>query len=145
MENPLRMIKAVVLNRRKDKVGSYISCIPVIDKLIEKDLLFVDIEKPYVAVSLRLHLAHIDDEQKMGTLLYRILRKIGLVERDSRYRSMMDHILGYINYHRAQRKLPVHSTNKRLDFMVTNLENTKPLLVGVYWKGEVDYRVVDED
>ena len=66
MKNPFRTLKALVLNRRKDKVGKYIAGIGTIRTLIEKDLLFVDVKKPYVSLSLRLHLAYIDDEAKLS-------------------------------------------------------------------------------
>ena len=127
------------MNRRKDKVGKYISGISTIRTLIEKDLLFVEVKKPYVCVSLRLHLAYIDDEAKLSTWKYRFLRKVGMVERDVRYVAFMESILAFINYCRALEKLPVYSTTERIDFMVMNLENTKPLLVGYYQNGAVDY------
>lgn len=139
MKNPFRTIKALILNRRKDKVGKYIGGISTIRTLIEKDLLFVDVKKPYVCVSLRLHLAYIDDESKLATWKYRLLQKIGLVKRDVRYVAFMESILAFINYYRALEKLPMHSPTNRLDFMVMNLENTKPLLVGYYQNGAVDY------
>ena len=139
MKNFFRTIKAVILNRRKDKVGKYIGGISTIRTLIEKDLLFVDVKKPYVCVSLRLHLAYLDDESRLATWKYRFLRKLGLVERDVRYVAFMESVLAFINFYRALERLPVHEPSSRLDFMVMNLGNTKPLLVGYYLNGEVDY------
>ena len=134
MKNPFRTLKALVLNRRKDKVGKYIAGIGTIRTLIEKDLLFVDVKKPYVSLSLRLHLAYIDDEGK-----YRLLQKMGLVKRDMRYVAFMESVLAFINYYRGLEGLPMHDVAKRLDFMVMNMESTKPLLVGYYQNGAVDY------
>lgn len=139
MKNPFRTLKALVLNRRKDKVGKYIAGIGTIRTLIEKDLLFVDVKKPYVSLSLRLHLAYIDDEAKLATWKYRLLQKIGLVKRDMRYVAFMESVLAFINYYRGLEGLPMHDVATRLDFMVMNMESTKPMLVGYYQKGAVDY------
>lgn len=139
MKNPFRTLKALVLNRRKDKVGKYIAGIGTIRTLIEKDLLFVDVKKPYVSLSLRLHLAYIDDEAKLATWKYRLLQKMGLVKRDMRYVAFMESVLAFINYYRGLEGLPMHDVAKRLDFMVMNMESTSPLLVGYYQNGAVDY------
>lgn len=139
MKNPFRTLKALVLNRRKDKVGKYIAGIGTIRTLIEKDLLFVDVKKPYVSLSLRLHLSYIDDEAKLATWKYRLLQKMGLVKRDMRYVAFMESVLAFINYYRGLEGLPMHDVAKRLDFMVMNMESTKPLLVGYYQNGAVDY------
>lgn len=141
---PTRLIKALFTRRKKDVVGSYINNIQTIYKLIDSDLLYIDIKKPYVALSLRLHMAFMDDEYKLNTFKYRLLAKMGLVERDARYKSLIQNILAYINYNRGRQGLSVYSPKNRLDFLVMNLENTKPILVGVYQNGEVDYQTMSE-
>ena len=141
---PTKLIKALFTRRKKDAVGSYINNIQTIYKLIDSDLLYIDIKKPYVALSLRLHMAFMDDEYKLNTFKYRLLAKIGLVERDARYKSLMQNILAYINYNRGRQGLSVYAPDKRLDFLVMNLENTKPLLVGVFQNGKVDYQSMSE-
>lgn len=138
-----RYVKALFSPRKKDAVGRYIGNISTIEKLIEKDLLYIDVKKPYVALSLRLHLAYMDDEYKLNTIRYRLLRRMGLVDRDARYRSLLGNILAYVNYRRGLLDLPVHAPDRRLDFLVMNMENSRPLLVGVYQAGEVDYRCVE--
>ena len=140
-----RLIKALFTRRKKDAVGSYINNIQIIYKLIDSDLLYIDIKKPYVALSLRLHMAFMDDEYKLNTFKYRLLAKIGLVERDARYKSLMQNILSYINYNRGRQGLSVYSPKNRLDFLVMNLENKKPLLVGVFQNGEVDYQPITDN
>lgn len=132
-------MKALLSKRRKDKTGRYISNIGTIRKLIGEDLLFVDHEKPYVALSLRLHMAYMDDEFKLSTWKYRLLMKMGLVRRDVRYAALMENILAYINYRRGMKKMLMYEPSQRLDFLVMNMENTKPLLVGYYQNGVVDY------
>lgn len=141
---PTRLIKALFTRRKKDVVGQYITNIQTIYKLIDSDLLYIDIKKPYVALSLRLHMAFMDDEYKLNTFKYRLLAKMGLVERDVRYKSLMRNILAYINYNRGRQGLSAYAPDKRLDFLVMNLENTKPLLVGVFQNGEVDYQSMSE-
>lgn len=135
-----RLLKALFSRRQKDAVGHYVKSIPIIDTLIAKDMLYIDYKKPYVAISLRLHLAHIDDEEKLTSRKYQLLRKWGLIERDRRYKALLSNILAYINYRRGLIGLPFHNPKQRLDFLVMNLEDTKPLLVGMYQGGEVDYR-----
>lgn len=142
---PTRLIKALFTRRKKDAVGQYITNIQTIYNLIDSDLLYIDIKKPYVALSLRLHMAFMDDEYKLNTFKYRLLAKIGLVERDARYKSLMRNILAYINYNRGRQGLSAYAPDKRLDFLVMNLENTKPLLVGAYQNGEVDYQVMSKE
>lgn len=144
MKNPFRTIKALILNRRKDKTGKFIANIDTIRKLIEKDLLFVDYKKPYVCLSLRMHMAFMDDEFKLNNWRFRLLCKLGLVQRDIRYVALMESILAFINFYRGLNKLPVYKSNERLDFMVMNMENTCPLLVGFYQEGEVEYASLKE-
>lgn len=138
-----KLIKALFTRRKKDAVGRYITNIQTIYKLIDSDLLYIDIKKPYVALSLRLHMAFMDDEYKLNTFKYRLLAKMGLVERDARYKSLMQNILAYINYNRAKLGMLMHEPTKKVDFMVMNLENTKPLLVGVYNDGFLDYTSIE--
>ena len=144
MKNPLRILKALVLNRRKDKTGKIIGNIGTVRKLIEKDLLFVDCDKPYVCLSLRLHMAFMDDESKLNTWRFRLLRKLGMVRRDARYVALMGNILAFINLRRGMVGLPVFESGERLDFMVMNMENTRPLLVGFYREGRVEYASLEE-
>lgn len=144
MKNPFRTIKALILNRRKDKTGKFIANIDTIRKLIEKDLLFVDYKKPYVCLSLRMHMAFMDDEFKLNTWRFRFLCKLGLVQRDIRYVALMESILIFINFYRGLNKLPAYKPDERLDFMVMNMENTNPLLVGFYQEGEVEYASLKE-
>ena len=144
MKNPFRTIKALILNRRKDKTGKFIANIDTIRKLIEKDLLFVDYKKPYVCLSLRMHMAFMDDEFKLNTWRFRLLCKLGLVQRDIRYVALMESILIFINFYRGLNKLPAYKPDERLDFMVMNMENTNPLLVGFYQEGEVEYASLKE-
>ena len=118
------------MNRRKDKTGKFIANIDTIRKLIEKDLLFVDYKKPYVCLSLRMHMAFMDDEFKLNTWRFRLLCKLGLVQRDIRYVALMESILIFINFYRGLNKLPAYKLDDRLDFMVMNMDNTHPLLVG---------------
>lgn len=139
MKNPLRTLKALVFNRKKDNTGKLITNMDTIRKFIEKDLLFVDCRKPYVCLSLRLHMAFMDDEYKLNTWYFRLLLKLGLVRRDARYVAFMEKILTYINFQRGILGLPVHNPNERLDFMVMNMENTLPLIVGFYQEREVEY------
>ena len=145
MKNPFRTLKALVLNRKKDNTGKLISNMDTIRKLIEKDLLFVDCQKPYACLSLRLHMAFMDDEYKLNTWYFRLLLKLGLVRRDARYVALMEKVLAYINIQRGILGLPVHNPNERLDFMVMNIENTRPLLVGFYQEGIVEYASAGEE
>lgn len=145
MKNPFRTIKALTLNRRKDKTGKFIANIDTIRKLIEEDLLFVDYKKPYVCLSLRMHMAFMDDEFKLNTWRFRLLCKLGLVQRDIRYVALMESILIFINFYRGLNKLPACKPDERLDFMVMNMDNTHPLLIGFYQEGKVEYTTIDTE
>lgn len=129
----------------ENQVEKFLNAKPVIDRLIQKDLLYIDYRKPYVALSLRLHLAYIDDETKLMKWKYRLLSKLGLVERDARYKAFLETVLAYINYYRGVKGMPVHSGKQKLDFLVMNMENTAPLFVGAYMDGEMDYVSVKLD
>lgn len=122
-----------------NQVGKYLKSFPVIEKLVQEDLLYVDHKKPYVALSLRLHLAYMDNEVKLATRWCRFLLRIGLLERDVRYKTLLNNVLAYISYRRGLEGLSVFSQKDKLDFLVMNLENTKPLFVGVYQHGELGY------
>ena len=139
MKNPFRTLKALVLNRKKDNTGKLISNMDTIRKLIDKDLLFVDCRKPYVCLSLRLHMTFMDDEYKLNTWFFRLLLKLGLLRRDASYTAFMEKVLAYINFQRGIIGLPVHNPNERLDFMVMNTEKTIPIIVGFYQEGIVEY------
>ena len=128
-----------------NQVGKFLNAIHSIETLVQKDLLYIDYRKPYVALSLRLHLAYIDDEIKLMKWKYRLLKKLGLVERDARYKSFLQTVLTYINYRRGVEGMPEYSSKQKLDFLVMNMDNTAPLFVGAYMDGEVDYVSVGKD
>lgn len=134
-----RLLKALFSRRSKNQLGNYIASIPIIEKLIESDFVYIDIEKPHIVMSLELHLAHIDDELKLSRFPYATLYYMGLIERDVRYRALMDHLFVYINYKRINEGLTRLEPSHRIDFIVMGLEKKKPLLVGYYQNGEVDY------
>ena len=139
MKNPFGTLKALVLNRRKDKAGKIAENIGTVRRLIDKDLLYVDCEKPYICLSLRLHMAFMDDECKLGKWKFRFLNRLGLVRRDVRYVSFMESVVAFVNFHRGIKGLPVFSLEDRVDFMVMNMGNTRPILVGFYKDGKVEY------
>ena len=128
-----------------NQVGKFLNAIHAIETLVQKDLLYIDYRKPYVALSLRLHLAYIDDEIKLMKWKYRLLKKLGLVERDVRYKSFLQTVLAYINYRRGVEGMSEYSPKQKLDFLVMNMDNTAPLFVGAYMDGEVDYVSVGKD
>lgn len=128
-----------------NQVGKFLNAIHAIETLVQKDLLYIDYRKPYVALSLRLHLAYIDDEIKLMKWKYRLLKKLGLVERDVRYKSFLQTVLAYINYRRGVEGMSEYSSKQKLDFLVMNMDNTAPLFVGAYMDGEVDYVSVGKD
>ena len=68
-----RLFKALFSRRSKNQLGNYIASIPIIEKLIESDFVYIDIEKPHIVMSLELHLAHIDDELKLSRFPYATL------------------------------------------------------------------------
>lgn len=140
-----RIFKQLFRRRQPDKVGGYIDGIPTIERLIRKDLLYVDIDRPHVVLSSRLHMAYMDDEAKLSRWGYRLLLRWGLVERDKRYRALMEHILAYINLRRGVVELPVHSPGKALRFHVMSLDNSRPILLGVYQYGMVEFRKYEEE
>lgn len=139
-----KLIRALFTPRRKDPVDGYIKSIPTIDKLIADDLLYIDPRRPYITLSLQLHLAYADDEVRLATFPHSMLLRMGLVERDARYRALMDHLLAYINFHRARLGLALYPPQQRLDFLVMNLDKTQPLLVGCYQDGRLDYRAITD-
>lgn len=140
----LKLIGALFTRRHKDPVGSYIRAIPTIDRLIADDLLYIDPRRPYITLALPLHLAYADDELRLATFPYSLMLRLGLAERDRRYRALMDHLLAYINFRRARLGLALYPPRQRLDFLVMNLDKTRPLLVGCYQDGRLDYRAMKE-
>ena len=69
---------------------------------------------------------------------------MGLIERDVRYRALMDHLFVYINFKRINEGLTRLEPSHRIDFIVMGLEKKKPLLVGYYQNGEVDYAKITD-
>lgn len=139
-----RLLRALFRRRQPDKVGSYIDGIPVVDNLIRRELLYVDIQKPHVVLSTPLHMAYMDDEMKLSRWPYRILCRWGLVDRDRRYRGLMEHLLAYINFHRARFELPMHEPDQPLRFHVMSLDLSKPILLGVYQHGLVEFKKYED-
>lgn len=139
-----RLFKQLFRRRQPDKVGSYIDGIPAIQALIREDLLYVEPKTPHVTLSVRLHMAYMDNEEKLSRWTYRLLLRLGLVERDRRYRALMEHVLAYINFERARLKLPLHEPNKPLRFVVMNLDVSHPLLLGVYQYGLVGFKLCED-
>lgn len=140
-----RLFKALFERRKQDAIGHYINNMQTIIKLVSNDMLYVDITKPYVVISLNLHLAYIDDEVKLATFPYSILIRLGLIERDRRYCALMNSIVAYINLNRARLGLSPFSATQRLDFLVMNMDKTGLLMVGYYQNGELDYRLLDKE
>lgn len=139
-----RLLRALFRRRQPDKVGSYIDGIPAIEALIREDLLYVEPKRPHVTLSVRLHMAYMDNEEKLSRWPYCLLCRWGLVDRDRRYRALMEHLLAYINYRRAIMKLPMHEPDKPLRFLVMSLDLSKPLLLGVYQHGLVEFKLCEE-
>ena len=139
-----RLFKALFQRRQQDVLGHYIENMQTIIKLVSNDMIYVDVTKPYVTISLDLHLAYIDDEVKLATFPYSLMLRLGLVERDRHYRALMKNIIAYINLNRARLGLALFPSTQRLDFLVMNMEKTKPLLVGYYQSGELDYKLIEE-
>lgn len=139
-----RLLRALFHRRQPDKVGNYIDGIPAIEALIREDLLYVEPKQPHVTLSVRLHMAYMDDEEKLSRWPYRLLLRLGLIERDRRYRALMEHVLAYINYRRAIMKLPLHEPDKPLRFLVMNLSVSHPLLLGVYHYGLVEFKLCEK-
>lgn len=140
-----RLLRALFRRRQPSKVGSYIDGISTIDKLVEKEMLYVDIARPYVVLSVRMHMAYMDDEEKLSRWPYRMFLRWGLIERDRRYRALMEHLLAYINFHRARFNQPIHHIEQPLRFHVMSLDLAKPLLLGVYHHGLVNFKMCEED
>lgn len=130
--------------RQPDKIGSYINGIPTINKLMESELLYVDIQRPYVVLSVRLHMAYMDDEVKLSRWPYRLFDRWGLIEHDRRYRALMEHLLAYINFQRARFKMELYPTDQPLRFHVMSLDLSKPLLLGVYQYGRIEYKLYED-
>lgn len=140
-----RLFKALFQRRQQDALGHYIDNMQTIIKLVSNDMLYVDVTKPYVTMSLDLHLAYIDDEVKLATFPYSLMLRMGLVDRDRHYRALMKNIIAYINLNRARLGLALFPSTQRLDFLVMNMEKTKPLLVGYYQNGVLDYKLLDKE
>lgn len=135
-----RLFRYLFRRRQPSKVGSYIDAIPTIEKLIRKDLLYVDAQHPLVVLSAQLHLAYMDDEAKLSRWPYRKLLQWGLIERDRRYRALMEHLLAYVNYRRGAKGMAVVAPHEPLYIQVMNLDISKPVLLGVYQHGRVEYK-----
>lgn len=135
-----KLIRTLFTARVKDAAGSYIRSLQDVETLIAKDLLYVDIQKPYVALSARLHIAYMDDEAKIAERKRRVSQK----ERDKSYKTLMRHILAYINYRRGMCGLPFQDPDAGLDFLVMNIENTRPTLLGIFQGAKLDYQLFQE-
>lgn len=138
------LLKQLFRRRQPSKVGGYIDGMSTIDKLVEEEMLYVDIARPYVVLSVRMHMAYMDDEEKLSRWPYRMFLRWGLVERDRRYRALMEHLLAYINFHRARFKQPIHHLDQPLRFHVMSLDLSKPLLLGVYQSGVVEFKLCED-
>ena len=75
MNEMKKLIRTLFTARVKDAAGSYIRSLQDVETLIAKDLLYVDIQKPYVALSARLHIAYMDDEAKIAERKRRVSQK----------------------------------------------------------------------
>lgn len=138
-----RLVKALFQKRKKDPVGHYLECIPALEKLCEKEFIGIEYgEKPRVIISTSLHLWLIDDEVKLSRWCCRFLLRIGLVERDRRYRGFMDNVRAYINYKRGvcqPKSLKPLLPEERLDFIVLSMDKKEVLIVGLSQHDKVEY------
>ena len=115
------------------------SVLSTIQALIDNDLLYIDYKKPYVCLSYQLHVSYVDDQVKLNSFRYRVLRRVGLIEPDARYIAFLDNILLYINFLRGLHRLPLFDYEEPLNFMVMSIDKKNPILVGLYENKEIAF------
>ena len=133
---------------------SIVNCeLETIDNYVAEGLLALDPDKPLSVIDWRLHLMYADDEAKLARWPWRWLIRMGLIERDVRYRRLLKTIVLYIELMRGrlqsdyEARLILAGTPRAeahakalerygihtgpLHFIVTG-PDAKPLLLGTY-------------
>lgn len=131
-------VKGVAHLRRKPAMEQVLSNVSSINKLIVSNLLALDPERPYVAISVKIHRRYMNDDRKYANFLY--------------------NVLSYINIQRGLMKIPNPILPEdRLNFAVVQIVTryipkegelwqempktvVETILVGSYQNGIVDYQ-----
>lgn len=147
-------VRGAFRGRRKQSVAmeTYLSCIPTIQKLIDRHQLGINLKERFVVVDVSLHLAFLPT----GTSAY------AYRQADKRYAAFFDKVVAYMNFHLGQmgKKDFIDPQKETLSFVVTQKETVmwengepvpahlqvreKTILVGVYRDGVVDYKELED-
>ena len=147
-------IKGVFRDQRKESVAmeSYLKCIPIIQKLIDRHQLGINLKERMVVLDVHLHLSFLP----VGTSAY------AYRQADKLYAAFFDKVVAYMNFQlgRLGKKGFIDPTKETVSFVVTRKETVmwengepvpphlqvreKTVLVGAYRDGVVDYKEVED-
>ena len=142
-----------ISQRAQPSINEVNSQLDIINDYVTEDLLALDPDKTLAVIDWRLHLMYADDEAKLARWPWRWLIRMGLIERDVRYRRLLKAIACYIELMRGTLQsdyearlvltgTPRHEAHAKalerygihtgpLHFIVTG-PDAKPLLLGTY-------------
>lgn len=147
------LVKGVFRGKRREAVAmeTYLSCIPSIQKLIDRHRLGIDLKERLVVLDISVHLAFLPAGTSASAWR----------QADKRYAAFFDKVVAYMNFQlgRLGKKDFIDPTKETVSFVVTRKETVmwendepvpahlqvreKTLLVGVYRDGVVDYKEVE--
>ena len=128
--------------KRNDYIPVYLKRFGTVEKLIDTELLAIDLEKRFVAVDTSLHLLYMNDIRK--------------------YSAFFDTVRAYMNYRLGLLGMSEVKYSDRIDFAVmlkqtsyidadtgelydTPKETYRPIIVGYYMNGKTDYDIYDKN
>ena len=142
-----------IFQRAQPSINVVNSQLDIIQDYVTEGLLALDPDKPLSVIDWRLHLMYADDEAKLARWPWRWLIRMGLIERDVRYRRLLKMVVLYIELMRGrlqsdyEARLILAGTPRDeahakalerygihtgpLHFIVTG-PDAKPLLLGTY-------------
>lgn len=144
------LVKGFFRGKRKEAVAmdTYLKCIPVVQKLIDKRMLGINLKERLLVIDLSVHLMYVSTRTGKA-----------MEDADRRYAAFIEKVMAYMNFQLGRMGATdfIDPTKDSIRFLVTQKEfhhfdengnplpshlqvEEKTLFVGMYRNGKLDYR-----